>query len=65
MAEDAGRRPEPPRDARKPLKHHRRSSEISADELERAEKELEKMTHGHIEAIDAALRRKEAELLKV
>ena len=42
-----------------------RDGEISADELERAEKELEKITHDHVESIDAALGRKEAELLEV
>ena len=41
------------------------TGEISADELERAEKELEKITHDHVEAIDAALGRKETELLEV
>jgi ribosome recycling factor len=38
---------------------------MGADDLERAEKELEKITHDHVEAIDAALGRKEAELLEV
>ena len=42
-----------------------RGGEISADELERAEKELEKITHEHVEKIDTALGRKEAELLEV
>ncbi len=53
------------RDARKHLESSERSGEISADELERAEKELEKITHEHTETIDAALHRKEAELLEV
>ena len=53
------------RDARKHLEHDERGGEISADELERAEKELEKITHEHVESIDAALGRKEAELLEV
>ena len=53
------------RDARKHLEGSERTGEISADELERAEKELEKITHDHVEAIDAALGRKEAELLEV
>ena len=43
----------------------RRDGDISADELERAEKELEKVTHDHVEHIDAALGRKEQELLEV
>jgi ribosome recycling factor len=53
------------RDARKHLEASERSSEISADELERAEKELEKFTHDHVEQIDKALGRKEQELLEV
>jgi ribosome recycling factor len=53
------------RDARKHLETAERESAISADELERAEKELEKITHDHIEAIDKALGRKEHELLEV
>jgi len=53
------------RDARKHLEATERAGEISADELERAEKELEKITHEHVEAIDAALGRKETELLEV
>jgi ribosome recycling factor len=53
------------REARKHLEGSERTGEISADELERAEKELEKITHDHVEAIDAALGRKESELLEV
>ena len=53
------------RDARKHLEGAEKQGEISADELERAEKELEKITHDHVESIDAALGRKEAELLEV
>ena len=53
------------RDARKHLEGSERTGAISADELERAEKELEKITHEHVDAIDAALGRKEAELLEV
>lgn len=53
------------RDARKTLEGMEKASEISADDLERAEKELEKITHDHTEAIDAAVTRKEAELLEV
>lgn len=53
------------RDARKALDALEKNGEISADELERAEKELERITHDHVEAIDAALGRKEAELLEV
>jgi ribosome recycling factor len=53
------------RDARKHLEAAEKAGEISADELERAEKELEKITHDHVEHIDRALGRKEQELLEV
>lgn len=53
------------RDARKHLEAAEKSSEISADQLDRAEKELEKITHEHVDEIDKALARKEHELLEV
>ncbi len=53
------------RDARKHLEHSEKQGEISADDLDRAEKEMEKITHEHTESIDAAFGRKEAELLEV
>jgi ribosome recycling factor len=53
------------RDARKAMETAEKAGEISADELERAEKELDKVTHDHVEHIDAALGRKEHELLEV
>jgi ribosome recycling factor len=53
------------RDARKQLEAFEKDGEISADDLERAEKELDKMTHDHVERIDQGLSRKEAELLEV
>ena len=53
------------RDARKALETAEKDGDISKDELERAEKELEKITHDHVEAIDKALSRKEHELLEV
>ena len=53
------------RDARKHLETAEKNSEISKDDLERAEKELEKATHEHVENIDKALSRKEQELLEV
>jgi ribosome recycling factor len=53
------------RDARKHLEGAEKAGAISADELERAEKELEKLTHDHVEQIDKALGRKEQELLEV
>ena len=42
-----------------------KAGEISADDLERAEKELEKITPITSSKIDAAFGRKEAELLEV
>jgi len=39
--------------------------EIGEDELARAEKELDALTRAHVDAIDEALKRKEAELLEV
>jgi ribosome recycling factor len=53
------------RDARKHLEAAEKAGEISADELERAEKELEKSTGEHVDRVDAAFARKEAELLEV
>ena len=53
------------RDAREAMEHAEKEGDISADELERAEKELEKVTHDHVEHIDAGLGRKEHELLEV
>lgn len=53
------------RDARKHLETAEKAHEISADDLERAEKELEKITHEHVEHIDRAFHKKEQELLEV
>ncbi len=53
------------RDARKQMETAEKASEISADELDRAEKEMDKITHDHVELIDRALGRKEQELLEV
>lgn len=53
------------RDARKHLEAAQKAGEISEDEVERAEKELEKITHDHVEHIDKAMGRKEHELLEV
>jgi len=53
------------RDVRKTLETAEKNGEVSKDELERAEKELEKVTHDHVEHIDKALARKEQELLEV
>ncbi|MDN3494515.1 ribosome recycling factor [Planococcus sp. APC 4015] len=40
-------------------------SDVGEDELVRAEKELDAQTRAHVDAIDDALKRKEAELLEV
>ncbi len=53
------------RDARKHLEAAEKDGEISQDDLERAEKELEKVTHDHVERIDTAVGRREAELLEI
>jgi ribosome recycling factor len=53
------------RDARKALETAEKNSEISKDDLERAEKDLEKHTQEHVELVDKALARKEQELLEV
>ena len=53
------------RDARKGMEAAEKAHEISADDLERAEKELEKITHDRVERIDKAFGRKEDELLEV
>ncbi|HLH45864.1 MAG TPA: ribosome recycling factor [Acidimicrobiales bacterium] len=53
------------RGARKDLEGLERDGEISTDELERAEKELEHITHEHVAEIDRVLHNKEDELLAV
>jgi ribosome recycling factor len=53
------------RDARKHLEAAEKDGEMGEDDLDRAEKELEKITHDHVDRIDAALGRKEEELLEV
>ena len=40
-------------------------SDVGEDDLVRAEKELDVLTRAHVDAIDEALKRKEAELLEV
>ena len=40
-------------------------SDVGEDDLVRAEKELDALTRSHVDAIDDALKRKEAELLEV
>jgi ribosome recycling factor len=40
-------------------------SEVGDDDVARGEKELENITRTHVDAVDDALKRKEAELLEV
>ena len=53
------------RAARHELEALEREGEISSDDLDRAEKELDKVTHEHVAEIDKMLARKEQELLEV
>lgn len=53
------------RDARKTLETAEKDGDISKDELERAEKDLEKMTQEHVDAIDKATAKKEQEVMEV
>lgn len=51
--------------ARKQLQSLEKDGGISSDELDRNEKELEKLTHDYVAEIDKLLQHKEAELLEV
>ena len=53
------------RTARHDLEALERDHNLSGDELERAEKELEKLTHEYVAEIDRMLQHKEQELLEV
>lgn len=53
------------RAARHELEALEREGEISIDDLDRAEKDLDKVTHEHVAEIDKMLARKEQELLEV
>jgi len=53
------------RDARKVLETSEKDGDISKDELDRAEKELDKLTQEHVDQIEKAFVRKEQELLEV
>lgn len=53
------------RHARQELEHLDKEESIGADEVERVEKALEKMTHEEVAAVDALLTHKEQELLEV
>jgi ribosome recycling factor len=53
------------RHAKETLDHLARDGEAGEDDVNRAEKELEKTTHKYVEAVDDALKSKESELLEV
>jgi ribosome recycling factor len=53
------------RQARHELEGLEKDGDISSDDLDRAEKELEKLTHAQIADIDSALEHKEKELTEV
>ena len=53
------------RAARKDLEALEKDGDISSDDLERAEKELERVTHEYVAEIDRMLQNKEGELLAV
>ena len=53
------------RAARHDLEALERDHNLSGDELERAEKELEKLTHEYVAEIDRMVQHKEQELLEV
>ena len=53
------------RHTRQELEHSEKDGEISQDELDRVEKELEKLTHDVVAEIDTMLGHKEKELLEV
>lgn len=53
------------REGRKDLESAEKAGELSSDELTRAEKELDKLTHAYEADVDKALHEKEQELLEV
>jgi ribosome recycling factor len=53
------------RHAKEALDKLAKDGETGKDDVERAEKELEKTTHRYVESVDDALRSKESELLEV
>lgn len=53
------------RAARHELEALEHGGDITADDLERAEKEMERLTHEHVAEIDRMLQHKEQELLEV
>ena len=53
------------RHAKEHLDRLAKDGEVGEDDVVRAEKELEKVTHSYVDQVDEALRHKEAELLEV
>ncbi|MGH9129629.1 MAG: ribosome recycling factor [Acidimicrobiales bacterium] len=53
------------RTARHELESLEKEGDITTDELERVERELEKLTHEHVSEVDRVLQRKEQDLLEV
>ena len=53
------------RDALHHLKEAEKNGETGSDEVHRAEDRLQKVTDEHVQAIDAALKAKEAEIMEV
>jgi len=53
------------RDANHKLERLGKDSEVSEDDVRRAEAEVQKLTDGHIKEIDEALKRKETEIMEV
>jgi ribosome recycling factor len=53
------------RHAKEALDKLARDGDVGEDDVVRAEKELEKLTHSYVEHVDEALRAKESELLEV
>jgi ribosome recycling factor len=53
------------REARKDLENAEKDNQLSEDELARAEKQLDKLTHASEASVDSALASKEDELLEV
>ena len=53
------------RNARQELEAMQKDGDLSTDELERVEKDLDKITQDHVAAIDRLLAHKEQELLEI
>jgi ribosome recycling factor len=53
------------RHAKEQLDKLAKDGDVGEDDVVRAEKELEKVTHSYVDQVDEALRHKEAELLEV